>query len=203
MQIAQLSWRSYASFVGGVVMNRIPWDEYEAAVLLQTLLDVRDKRISRSQAISETSQKLRTMAHNRGITVDEIFRNKSGITLRLAELESVFAQKPSKLPSAKWMYDICDTYKNDCERFVQLVCKENEMINPPQNTGKSIQTKAEIGSKGSCREEMSFPEDVDLAVFGKAKPDSVVYYGDKKPTASWRLLYFITLRTCFHKAEVA
>lgn len=56
-------------------MNRIPWDQYEAAVLLQALLDVRDKRISRSQAISDTSQKLRTMAHNRGIAIDEIFRN--------------------------------------------------------------------------------------------------------------------------------
>ena len=56
-------------------MNRIPWDQYEAAVLLQALLDVRDKRISRSQAISDTSQKLRTMAHNQGIAIDEIFRN--------------------------------------------------------------------------------------------------------------------------------
>lgn len=28
----------------------------------------------------------------------------------------------------------------------------------------------------------------------KAKPDSVVYYGDKKSTASWQLLYFIALK---------
>ncbi len=28
----------------------------------------------------------------------------------------------------------------------------------------------------------------------KAKPDSVIYYGDKKSTASWQLLYFIALK---------
>lgn len=175
-------------------MNRIPWDEYEAAILLQTLLDVQDKGISRTEAISDTSQRLRTMAHNRGIAIDGVFRNKAGITLRLAELDSVFTQKPSKLPSAKWMYDICDIYKNDCRRFAQLVCKANEMIDLPQNIGKSIQTKAEISSKGSCQGEMNFLESVDLAAFGNTRPDSVVYYGDKKPTASWRLLYFIALK---------
>ena len=36
-------------------------------------------------------------------------------------------------------------------------------------------------------------ETPNLTDYLKAKPDSVVYYGDKKSTASWRLLYFIAL----------
>ena len=37
-------------------------------------------------------------------------------------------------------------------------------------------------------------ETPNLTDYLKAKPDSVVYYGDKKSTASWRLLYFIALK---------
>lgn len=37
-------------------------------------------------------------------------------------------------------------------------------------------------------------ETPNLTDYLKAKPDSVVYYGDKKSTASWRLLYFIVLK---------
>lgn len=43
-------------------MNRIPWDAYEAALLLQALMDVLDEKVPRTQAISETSHKLRQMA---------------------------------------------------------------------------------------------------------------------------------------------
>ena len=37
-------------------------------------------------------------------------------------------------------------------------------------------------------------ETPNLTDYLKAKPDSVVYYGDKKSTSSWRLLYFIALK---------
>lgn len=37
-------------------------------------------------------------------------------------------------------------------------------------------------------------ETPNLTDYLKAKPDSVVYYGDKKSTASWQLLYFIALK---------
>lgn len=42
---------------------------------------------------------------------------------------------------------------------------------------------------------MNHPEaNENLVVYNRSKPDSVVYYGDKKTTASWRLLYFTALK---------
>lgn len=58
-------------------MNRIPWDAYEAALLLQALMGVLDEKVPRTQAISETSRKLRQMAQNRNWKIDEKFRDEA------------------------------------------------------------------------------------------------------------------------------
>ena len=74
-------------------MNRIPWDAYEAALLLRALMGVLDEKVPRTQAISETSRKLRQMAQNRNWKIDEKFRDEAGIHLKMMSLEAIFTKK--------------------------------------------------------------------------------------------------------------
>ena len=108
-------------------MNRIPWDAYEAALLLRALMGVLDEKVPRTQAISETSRKLRQMAQNRNWKIDEKFRDEAGIHLKMMSLEAIFTKKSAKLSTAKWMYKICDIYANCPDCFEWLVQEANRM----------------------------------------------------------------------------
>lgn len=181
-------------------MNRIPWDAYEAALLLQALMGVLDEKVPRTQAISETSRKLRQMAQNRNWKIDEKFRDEAGIHLKMMSLEAIFTKKSAKLSTAKWMYKICDIYANCPDCFEWLVQEANRMcyLSPDKKVAHTEEIpKIELTrlSPERCKSKMNHPEaNENLVVYNRSKPDSVVYYGDKKSTASWRLLYFIALK---------
>lgn len=57
---------------------RIPWDIEEAVLMLDMLLKSIDGKLTRKEAIRQVSEKLRRRAINRGITIDDIFRNENG-----------------------------------------------------------------------------------------------------------------------------
>ena len=60
---------------------RIPWDKYESALLLDMYFKVASGEIKRQQAVVKLSADLRNLAINRGIVIDDIFRNTNGINL--------------------------------------------------------------------------------------------------------------------------
>lgn len=171
-------------------MNRIPWDAYEAAFLLQALMGVLDEKVPRTQAISETSRKLRQMAQNRNWKIDEKFRDEAGIHLKMMSLEAIFTKKSAKLSTAKWMYKICDIYANCPDCFEWLVQEANRMcyLSPDKKVAHTKEIpKIELTrlSPERCKSKMNHPEaNENLVVYNRSKPDSVVYYGDKKSTAS-------------------
>ena len=57
---------------------RIPWDIEEAVLMLDMLLKSLDGKLTRKEAIRQVSEKLRRRAVNRGIEIDDIFRNENG-----------------------------------------------------------------------------------------------------------------------------
>lgn len=50
------------------------WDDYEAALLLEALILVKENKLSRKEAIESVSEKLRRKAIHEGIEIDEMFR---------------------------------------------------------------------------------------------------------------------------------
>ena len=60
---------------------RIPWDKYEAAILLDTCLRVDQGVFDCSSAITLVSNILRNRAIHRGLEIDNIFRNENGISM--------------------------------------------------------------------------------------------------------------------------
>ena len=102
---------------------RIPWDSCEAAYLLSELVRVLNNEISRSEAIQLVSTNLRKRALQRGIEIDDVFRNTNGITLQMSVMEYIYTEgkhglKKSSMP--KLFQDIVDMYKSDKNSFEVL-----------------------------------------------------------------------------------
>ena len=63
------------------------WDIYEAAILLEAVLSVEDKKEAKKDAIGRVSAELRNIAIARGLSIDETYRNINGITFQYQIME--------------------------------------------------------------------------------------------------------------------
>ena len=61
-------------------MRQPAWDQYEAALLIETYIRILNNPKSRESYISELSKKLRNRAINNGIQIDDVYRNVNGIS---------------------------------------------------------------------------------------------------------------------------
>lgn len=103
---------------------RILWDEEEAAILLEALVATLEGRISREDAISSVSQELRERAPQKGIEIDEIFRNINGITLQMSTMEYIFTDGKSGLKKGGKMTtfrNVVSMYKSNRRSFEKLL----------------------------------------------------------------------------------
>ena len=68
--------------------NKQPrWDLYESAILLEAVQNVEAGIESKNDAIKRVSSMLRRMATNRGLIIDDTFRNVNGITFQFQSME--------------------------------------------------------------------------------------------------------------------
>lgn len=108
--------------------NRIPWGLHEAAILLQGLLDVREKKVYRKVAVTKIPSQLRSLAARNGNIVDEKFRNVNGIGLQISHLEYALTNGKTGLgPAHKWQYAIIEIFRNDPDRYKKLLEEVNAM----------------------------------------------------------------------------
>ena len=72
---------------------RIPWDKYEAALLLEYCIKIENKEISMAEAISVVSQLLRNRAIRNGLEIDDVFRNQNGIVMQMSSMRNCYLGK--------------------------------------------------------------------------------------------------------------
>ena len=144
---------------------RIPWNEYEEAILLCTLINVLEHKIERMHAVAMVSEQLRKLATLQGISIDEKFRNKNGIFLQMSKLEYAFTNGRSGLHvDSGWYFTIVDVYRNDIERFRKMIGSVSKMLlvseeekkldfvkwikkNNPEQSGKIIASLIILGKQ--------------------------------------------------------
>ncbi len=78
-------------------MKRIQFDEEEAAILTYYFIKSVNDEIPRETAIQFASEKLRSRAERKGITIDSSFRSIAGIRLQMLSLEGAFFGGDSKV----------------------------------------------------------------------------------------------------------
>ena len=88
------------------------WNKYEAAILLEALVATINGSLSRSDALKHVSDCLRKMAVNKGITIDEAYRNIGGITFHLSSMESAFQGKGTSVKASRLFIDVVNMYRS-------------------------------------------------------------------------------------------
>ena len=112
---------------------RIPWDIEEAVLMLDMLLKSLDGKLTRKEAIRQVSEKLRRRAVNRGITIDDIFRNENGIAFQMSALEVAYTGIKTKLNQpSKVFVDTVNLYKNH-RKLYEKILKEAENVVEPKS----------------------------------------------------------------------
>lgn len=105
------------------------WDIYEAAILLNGYLEMLQGNQPRAYFISRISEDLRQMAVNRGIVIDDIYRNKNGISYQIKSMESAYNGKTIYIPSTKLFDEVVSIYQKERKRYCCILEEAKHMIN--------------------------------------------------------------------------
>jgi hypothetical protein len=104
------------------------WNIYEAAILLDGYLEVKNKNISRSKIIENVSKKLRQMAINQGIEIDDIYRNRNGISYQIQSMDSAFQGHKIYVPATKLFKETVRMYREEQVKYEEILRKARYMI---------------------------------------------------------------------------
>lgn len=108
---------------------RIPWDEEETALLIDTYLRVEAGQLPLKEAVATLSRQLRQRAKQSGVEIDDVFRNENGIRMRLAEIQYLMTGGISGFKNTSILYKnmahLCIT---DMEQFQKILEKAKKGI---------------------------------------------------------------------------
>ena len=93
------------------------WNLHEAVILLEGLLDVQLNNSPRTEVINHVSHDLRTMAINQGNNIDDVFRNRSGITFQMKSMESAYLGYTVMKPASKLFAETVALYRNSPSEY--------------------------------------------------------------------------------------
>ncbi len=109
------------------------WDIYEAVILLDGYLEILKTNQAKSQIVKRVSSDLRKMAVNRGIVIDNTFRNENGIQLQMQSMESAYEGKKISIPSTKLFESAVALYRTDRAAYIKILNKARSMIAAKQD----------------------------------------------------------------------
>ena len=98
------------------------WNKYEAALLLDALLNVMEKRITKQEVVAKISYQFRQRAKKDGIEISSTYRNENGINLQLGAMEYAFTNGLRGVKHvSKLFYDTVDMYRYAPQQFKLLL----------------------------------------------------------------------------------
>ena len=144
-----------ASEKGGCIEQKYrqpQWDIYEAAILLDGYLKTVQKKEPRTHTIKRISDVLRTMAVNRGISIDSVYRNEKGISNQLYSMESAFLGHKVYNPATRLFQEIVQLYQNNHEKYLEILMEaKGRVAAKPNNKEAFLAWAATIVSAGKYK----------------------------------------------------
>lgn len=83
---------------------RVPWNEQEALLLLDAYDKIQKNPDKKAALITALSINLRRMATDRGVLIDDTFRNYAGISMRLSEINKILYPDDSGLTKTSELF---------------------------------------------------------------------------------------------------
>lgn len=108
---------------------RIPWDEYETAILISACVDYNAGKCTRKEAIKNVSQTLKKRAEKNGIEIDDVFRNENGITMQFMLVNELLTQEKCGLRGASKLFiSMVELYKSDRKKFQEILMEARKTV---------------------------------------------------------------------------
>lgn len=108
--------------------KRVPWDKYETAILIEGFWKLENKEEKRADVVRKVSKYLRIMALNRGLEIDEYYRNENGINIQLSNIALSFFPERSAMHRTAIFDEIADLYINNHDEFLALLNEAHSLI---------------------------------------------------------------------------
>lgn len=114
--------------------NRQPkWDIYEAVLLLDGYLKVLRANQPKARIVKRVSADLRQMAVNRGIEIDQTYRNENGVSYQIQSMDSAFRGEKVYIPATRLFEEAVALYRTDTERYYEILGEAKNMVATKQN----------------------------------------------------------------------
>lgn len=137
------------------------WDIYEAVILLEGFLSALKGNTPRNSVVKQVSSTLRKMAMNRGLVVDDVFRNVNGISYQIKSMESAYQGHTIYIPSTKLFDEVVALHRNDRIKYAEILEKAQYMAN---NKINRISISAGYMNRNEeCTKTNPFSEELILA----------------------------------------
>ena len=105
-----------------VDLIKIPWNKYEAVLLIDAYLKCCAGHCTKAQAVTELSKRLRHHMKKLGIPISEAYRNESGISLQMSAIEYLFTNGESGISHTSNLFrESVEMYKDTPELFYSLL----------------------------------------------------------------------------------
>lgn len=120
------------------------WNKHEVALLIDTYLKVTAKKVEKLSALTELSRRLRTMATNAGIEIDDTYRNLNGMQWQYGFIEKAFQDKGigSHMPP-KLFLEMVRTYKTQPDVFNAILSEAYKLSDEPVESRPNYTRKVE------------------------------------------------------------
>ena len=116
--------------------RQAPFTEYEAVLLLDAYLRTVSGDASRRDAVKDCSDALRRMAINKGMVIEDAYRNTGGIAFQMASMESAYRGKTITKPATKLFTEMVSMYRNDRKKYEGLL-KEAKLMADGKHNGEA------------------------------------------------------------------
>lgn len=103
-------------------MRQPAWDVYETVILIDSYYKMLSGNMSRRETIRKVSNVLRKRAVNRGLKIDQTFRNEAGINMRFEELNYIDSNSNKGLRNTSKLFrETVKMYKKDRTSFDSIL----------------------------------------------------------------------------------
>jgi hypothetical protein len=112
-----------------MIKKQPKWNKYEVALLIETFINIKNRIIEREKAIVELSDLLRKYAIKNGVKIDEKYRNRSGITMKIENIKFLFSNgKEGLAKHSKLEKEIVSLYINNISAYENLLDEAKQIL---------------------------------------------------------------------------
>lgn len=115
------------------IKRQSKWDIYEAVILLDGYLEALRANQPKARIVKRVSMDLRRMAVNRGIEINNIYRNEKGVSYQIQSMDSAYKGEKVYVPATKLFEKTIELYRTDTKGYLEILEEAKSMVATKQN----------------------------------------------------------------------